>query len=253
MGPTKIITARHCIEEHPDSVSVECGYTGSNESPKIETTSGGAQVMTDGVQFQERRTDVVPKKDKKSNEIDIGVIELKTAITNVPPAHFSSSGLQDFFENVGAKPDSSTPPKMRAGVECRMFGFGISGEGTSGRLLSAPLSDALLVDQTVIKAAEYAFMDQLPKKVQRGINACTDTFNEELLPKDFIPLAKKLSENSIFQGVITPGDSGGPLMCRKVGTSAWTIIGVASTVDISKHENSAIGSVSTWHVLTKIE
>ncbi len=253
VAPTKIITARHCIEDHPDSVSVECGYLSSNENPKIESTLGGAQVMTDGVQFKEKRTDVVPKKDKTSSEIDIGVIELKTAITTVPSAQFSLSGLNDFFENVGSRPDSSTPPIMRAGVECRMFGFGMSGEGTSGRLHSAPLADTLLVNQTEIKAAEYVFMAQLPKKALRSINSCTETFNENLLPKDFIPLAKKLSENSVFEGILAPGDSGGPLMCRKVGASTWTIIAVASTVEIAKHEGSAIGSVSTWQVLSKIE
>jgi hypothetical protein len=96
-------------------------------------------------------------------------------------------------------------------------------------------------------------MDLIPPKKEHAINACLENYNESLLPRDLIPLVKKINEEQMFESVLTPGDSGGPLLCRKKGTAGWTIVAVASKVSISNFKKKYIGAVSTWQVLSQTD
>jgi hypothetical protein len=251
--PTKILTAKHCIERAP-SVSVECGFSGTEGEIKVERTKRGAQVITQGIKFKEIRSDIKMSEVEKVNN-DLAVIELQTAIdsASIKPAHFKSSSIQEFFINIGASFDGPTPPELRSDSECKMEGFGINNEGLSGKLISAPVNSIINIHQSEIIAGEEFVMDSIPPKKEHAINACLENYNESLLPRDLIPLVKKINEEKMFESVLTSGDSGGPLLCRKKGTAGWTIVAVASKVSISNFKKKHIGAVSTWQVLSQAD
>lgn len=255
VSSTKILTAKHCLEKAP-TVSVECGYIGEEGASKTEMTTGGSKVMTKGLKFIETHTDIVINKDHKgANQVknDLGVIELKSPINpdSIKPSLFKPNSVYDYFTNVGAPFDGPTPPEIRNDSECKMEGFGINNEGLSGTLHSAPVASFLNIDQSQILAGEEYITKNLSPKKRRMINTCVGNYNESLLPEDIIPLAKRLHEEMMFDSVLAPGDSGGPLLCRKKGTLPWTIVAVATAVSLSKLSQSSVGAVSTWQVLNQ--
>jgi hypothetical protein len=243
-----VITAAHCINT-TDKPSVECGYQGADPNPKIELTGGGSRVVTSGSKFKEVRTDIVPRReesaDPEDSNYDIGIIELKTEVTSIQPASFNASGRSEFIDENG---DVS---KIKPDSECKIEGYGISNDGNSGKLNSGPMLTDISLFEGAIVAEGTSMMTEVTSDQMAKLDSCFQTYQDELIPSNFIPLAQLLAANKVFESGLTHGDSGGPLFCRKKGASNWTIVGIASRSGFGKSGPKKASTNSEWHLFSQ--
>jgi hypothetical protein len=243
-----VITAAHCINT-TDKPSVECGYQGVEDNQKIELSSGGSRVVTTGSKFKEVRTDVVPRKEDSADPLDsnydIGIIELKTEITSIKPASFNTSGRTEFINK------DSVPPKIKSDSECKIEGYGVANDGISGKLNSGPMIGEIeLYEGAVVAEGIYMLTDVSPEQLVK-IESCMTIYQEDMIPRNFIPLAQILAANKVYSSGVANGDSGGPLYCRKKGASNWTIVGIASTSSYGKAAANKASTTAQWHLFSQ--
>jgi secreted trypsin-like serine protease len=243
-----VITAAHCINTI-DKPSVECGYQGVDANQKIELSGGGSRVVTTGSKFKEVRTDVVPRRedsaDPDDSNYDVGIIELKTEITSIKPASFNTSGRSEFIN------EDTDASKIKPDSECKIEGYGIANDGNSGKLNSGPMLPEISLFEGAIVAEGISMMTEVSSDQIVKLDSCFQTYQDEMIPGNFIPLAKLLAANKVFESGLTHGDSGGPLFCRKKGALNWTIVGIASRSGFGKSGPKTASTNSEWHLFSQ--
>jgi hypothetical protein len=267
VSSTKVLTAGHCLRTEPElKASVECGYVGTVGEEKIEKTGGGSQVVT-STKFKEVRTDVVAKSkpDMIPDDVskDVAVIVLKKPITTIKPIPYAKNGLGDFFTSTdlvtmlsGISNNTFDPKKprltLREGAECKTEGFGINNQGFSGKLFSGPVTQGFENRNNTLSMSEVSYLD-IEGDDLNNFKKCLSDYGQEILPKNFIPIAKIVHQFAILKSTITAGDSGGPIYCRVNNNSPWQVVGISSKNGFGLNEESlvpAFGSINYWHTVS---
>jgi hypothetical protein len=234
---------------------VSCGYTGQSNLVKYEKTNSGTSTATDGVNFKEKRGSAsinVSKNIGNSSLTDVGVINLDKPITSIIPMPLAKGGFYDFFE----KEKSNGWNVFKKNAECKIEGYGINAQGTSGILYSGAFSNT-------ISLSNSGYLIEMLKIKKNGLKAdskklaeldnCIETFNANPGPKNIIPLIKILNSLKAVKMAKTFGDSGGPLICRKDKNFPWQILATNSKggkFDEGK-KTKTIYSRGFWHLLSK--
>jgi hypothetical protein len=239
-GTNKITTAGHCVFEVNQNhwkTTVDCGYEGNVGTQKEELTPGGSQVLTRGPKFKETRkagSIQIAKSFKITDNgpigIDVAEIQFSPPITTLKTIKKvdSMSGLDQFFIRL-QRVDDSTPFKIRPGVECKVEGYGINPKGKSGVLYSAPFKGAFFgqFSKHTFSGLGKLDLDRVTTQSQADkLNDCFANYAHKDTPGNFIPIAKMLQSLKMTQASTSPGDSGGPIYCKKNATSDWVLLGV---------------------------
>ncbi len=248
VSPNKVLTAAHCMKSYDYKTIVECGYSGTIQPTKMESTDGGGQVVTVGTQFKEKRTDVKkvpsPSYTPGSPVNDVGVLELNPAITSITPIA-RIQNISDVF-----KGSMTGLLELKPGAECQIQGFGINNEGTSGTLWNGPLSGKFALTHSAFMQLLESSYAEANSKDELELENCVETYQSQRSSKSYLPLAKMIKQLGLYPAISTPGDSGSPLICRKDKTSPWSIFALDSQGRLATQDQKLYRR-SFWHYVTQ--
>ena len=239
----QVTTAAHCVDRVARlglTTSIECGFTHADETGTIEKTARGSSARTGGLYFDEKRMakeiQIAKSWSKDAPNItdvnsDFAQISFEPAITDIPPIALLSREemAKEFFV-----PEAEyVSTGLRPGVECKIEGYGYNNEMVGGVLRSAPLQAPLryLGSEKKIYATQKFKPHELTPEVRSRAEACVDAHRAR-------PGAAEMGNfltvmQHLMTPIIAPGDSGGPIYCRKDGQSPWRYVGIASSGQIN--------------------
>ncbi|MFH1222908.1 MAG: trypsin-like serine protease [Pseudomonadota bacterium] len=243
--PQHIVTAKHCFTNGREDNKVvnvvhlvACGYRSGNIDP------GGHLYFDNVVQIQGENgvgdwEYPAPWNITNINDVivvgnDFAVIVLKKTIPFVHksmlklPKCFKSL-VNDFF--VSDK-NSGTMKKyeLKSSVECRMAGYGFDKKNKLGNMHTAKLP------------LQYYKKLQLLNRV-----------DEVTLTRMNWPESEQIVlEPEKLTTVTMPGDSGGPLYCRKSKNDEWVLVGVYSGGPWSKYSPTILWAVVGTDAFNKL-
>jgi secreted trypsin-like serine protease len=242
IDPTHVLTAGHCVENLKDSVaypSVSCGFTTTPDGKKKPLESSGVKSALVHPGFSQAQN--------SATKNDIGIIVLKKPISDVPPMAVASPDELNTFFFQGM---------IRAGVECEAAGFGINsmtpdGKTVSGSLRHMSVSPTAMNENIIQMVNNFETGD--PGFLQRYddvIDRCKH--NAQATAAFMGPIIQTFFDTEkVLAGQFSEGDSGGPLYCRKSATDPWSVVGVASMVQIPSSTSAGKRKWSLYDTWTR--
>ena len=264
IAPNIVITALHCITNQDIEV-----YNEAPDSKYNTITCPNQNNQTKTVKFYPYNVKVLDKSLYKflssieDKSLRNGVHSFNKhfgkdflsfydiAIIILDDDYFSTKDGYSFFtlsdKNIIQNPTYFTPVKhagityhiLNTELECRIAGYGHNNENLYQELKIAKLDSKVVLEQYKRK-----------KKIPNLINNRRTAFN---VKNNKLVIGKRLSTYELGSNLMADGDSGGPMYCRTNNDDAWTVIGVASTVQKNKNKTTRFNySFITTKTITNI-
>jgi hypothetical protein len=243
----EVTLSAHCVAEEKNenlSFKIGCGYLGESDQPderEFQNTRLGTKVLVKGVKFIEEFASDIVEIDRRfigdtnqynmdTHKTDVAKIILNQESKKIQPVKTieNAARLSTFF--LHPRGDKGLQ-EMNADVECRFSGYGLqSSRDYSGIAATVPVNfffdsrKEAIFDYTNIKKGEVdeKNFDQFNNCVHDINNGIATIYERKKLLDD-------LNATRLFDHLIYPGDSGGPLYCRIKNQSSWVQVGVEST------------------------
>lgn len=240
--------AAHCfdkVREREFKTEIDCGYIDDTAPERRFTHPAGGEVSLKA-RFKHRvkaadyqiATLYTPGTGNSRPQND----EAKIILSQEIPAKnqggidpISVATLED-LKSIAADPAqidqyNLVDLKLRSGADCRIAGYGINNEGGVGSLKNASIGneDLLMVNKIRLTSEQL-----IEKKFSTGSSAalaiehCLVNLQREVTVQTLTALYQTAGTVLNKSGLVTSGDSGGPLYCRKNEQSPWKLVGINS-------------------------
>lgn len=263
----QVLTAGHCLTDFnfkKDEMRIECGFIKNSPPYAMSRTKHGVQVYTSGPVFKEileakeillTKEQMTAKNPRSAPPLpnDQAIIRLTKASGLSPMVVASKDERDSFFSK----------ETMDTGIECNAAGFGVVGDGTAGvlrsvrvpsieplvgphdpRLMAMFYADASVGFQAA-KVAKIKSSKVNEKCDELGVPKCLSAAQLDQI----IQLKVIFHRLSLFQDMAAPGDSGGPLYCRKSSQSPWKLVGLnsqTSTLTFANGDETEVFYTDMW-------